>query len=106
MSLAYGFLAKSLRGQVWLPMVILVAAAILAILATMSSSRSPGCQIVFADLEVDRLEALIRQRADYCGRILLPRTIVERQHHFVLAQKVILFEMCEAERGPTGGAYR
>ena len=58
---------------------------------------------VLADREEDAGGAFLRQRLQDRGRIHRPRTVVERQHHFLVAQEVELLEMLEAETGTAGG---
>ena len=58
---------------------------------------------MLADRKKERLRALIGQRFEYGRCMSRPRTVVEGQHDFVVAQKVISFEMLEAEAGPAGG---
>ena len=58
---------------------------------------------VLADREEDAGGAFLRQRLQDRRRIHRPRTVVERQHHFLVAQEVELLEMFEAETGTAGG---
>ena len=57
---------------------------------------------VLADREEDAGGAFFRQRLQHRRRIHRPRTVVERQHHFLVAQEVELLEMLEAETGTAG----
>ena len=58
---------------------------------------------VLADREEHRLGALIGQRFEHGRCMSRPRPVVERQHDFVVTQKVIRLEMLEAEAGAAGG---
>ena len=58
---------------------------------------------VLADGEEQGLGALRRERLEDCGGVAGPRAVVEGQHHLVLAQKIVGFEVLEAEAGPAGG---
>ena len=58
---------------------------------------------VLADREENRLGALLGQGLQHRGRIDRPRAVVERQHHFLVAQEIELLEMLEAETGAAGG---
>ena len=58
---------------------------------------------VLADREEDAGGAFLRQRLQDRGRIDRPRAVVERQHHFLVAQEIELLEMLEAETGAAGG---
>ena len=57
---------------------------------------------VLADREEDAGGAFFRQRLQDRRRVHRPRTVVERQHHFLVAQEVELLEMFEAETGTAG----
>ena len=57
---------------------------------------------VLADREEDAGGAFFRQRLQHRRRIHRPRAVVERQHHFLVAQEVELLEMLEAETGTAG----
>ena len=57
---------------------------------------------VFADFKERRLETLIGQRLDDRRGVFRPRPVVESQHHFVLAQEIVLLEMLAAECGTAG----
>ncbi len=58
---------------------------------------------VLADRKEDAGGAFIRERLQHGGRVHRPRTVVEGQHHFLVAQEVELLEMLEAEAGAAGG---
>ena len=62
--------------------------------------RMPGR--VLADLKEGRLETLVGERLEHGQGVLRPGTVVEGQHHFLVAQEIILLEMLEAEPGPAG----
>ena len=57
---------------------------------------------VLADREERRLDALVGQRLEH-GRRGRPGAVVEGQHHFLVAQEVVLAEMLEAEARTAGG---
>jgi hypothetical protein len=57
---------------------------------------------VLANLEERRFGAFISEGLDDGGRVSGPRSIVEGQHHLVVAQEIVLLEMSEAE-GRTAG---
>ena len=57
---------------------------------------------VLADREEDAGGAFLRQRLQDRRRVHRPRTVVERQNHFLVAQEVELLEMLEAETGTAG----
>ena len=52
---------------------------------------------VLADRKENAGRAFVRQRLQHRGRIDRPRAVVERQHHFMVAQEIELLEMLEAE---------
>ena len=54
---------------------------------------------VLADREEQALGAFVRERLQHGGRVDRPRTVVERQHDFLLSEEVELLEMLEAEAG-------
>ena len=52
---------------------------------------------VLADRKENAGRALVRQRLQHRGRIERPRAVVERQHHFIIAQEIELLEVLETE---------
>ena len=58
---------------------------------------------MLADGEEDRLGAFLRQNLENGRRVHRPRAVVERQHHFLVAQEIELLEMLETETGAPGG---
>src|SRR6187551_1107522 len=58
---------------------------------------------VLADRKEERLGALVGERLEYRRCVARPRTIVEGQDDFVVAQEVVGFEMLETEPGSPGG---
>src|SRR5262249_61337180 len=57
--------------------------------------RMPGRML--ADLEEGRFQAFVGQCLEHGWRVTRPRTVVEGQEDFLVAQEVILLEMLEAE---------
>src|SRR5438874_9007160 len=55
---------------------------------------------VLADRKENAGRAFVRQGLQDGGRIDWPRAVVERQHHFMVAQKIELLEMLETESWP------
>src|SRR5918994_6471890 len=58
---------------------------------------------VLADGEEDRLRAMISQRLHHSRRGAEPRTVIEREHDFAAAQKVVHLEMLEAKARTAAG---
>src|SRR6476659_1646901 len=56
---------------------------------------------MLADREEHGFGALVGQRLEYSRRMTRPRTVVESQHNFVVAQEVISLEMLKTESGTT-----
>ena len=57
---------------------------------------------VLADLEECGLEAIVGERLEHGRRVLRPGAVVEGQHNFLIAQKIVLLEMLEAEARSAG----
>ena len=58
---------------------------------------------VLADGEEQGLGALIGKRLEDRQGVARPRSVVEGQHHLVVAQEIVGFELLEAEAGAAGG---
>ncbi len=58
---------------------------------------------MLADREEQGLGALVGQRLEHRRRVERPRTVVKRQHHFLVGEEIELLEMLEAETGSAGG---
>src|SRR5262249_25962562 len=58
---------------------------------------------VLTDLEERRLDAVVLERFQHHRRIFRPRTVVEGQHDFFVAQEVVLLEVLGPEGRPAGG---
>src|SRR5579863_246524 len=58
---------------------------------------------MLADREEHRLGALVGQRLEHRRRVDRPRTVIEGQHHFLVAEKIDLLEMFETEAGSDRG---
>ena len=52
---------------------------------------------VLADRKEDRLGAMVGEGGENAWRIVRPRAVIESQHHFLVAQEVVLTEMLETE---------
>src|ERR1700678_3173339 len=63
--------------------------------------RMPGR--VLADFEERRFETIVSESPEDSRRVLRPGTVVEGQHHFFVAEKIVLLEVFEAEAGAAGG---
>src|SRR3979411_2024854 len=58
---------------------------------------------VFADGKENAARALICERLQHRRRIDRPRTVIERPPYFMVAQKIQLLEVLEAEARSAGG---
>ena len=58
---------------------------------------------MLADLEECGFDAIVSESPQDCRGVLRPRAVVEGQHHFLIAKKIVLLEVFEAEAGAAGG---
>ena len=91
-SLAYGLRARSLCDQVWVPTVMPASIASLVISGCQVAGSPTSKKVAFRHSSVS---ALIT-----AGVLPEPRTVVERQNDFLVAQEIILLEMLEPKPGP------
>ena len=57
---------------------------------------------MLSDRKKEGLGALIGERLEHSRRMTRPRTIVEGEHNFLVAQEIISLEVLKAEARPAG----